>query len=208
MHAEELTLPTERENMIIVTETLRFLYNIIGMTEQHIFLLVIMLLVILAFLLVAVIYKMKRKYKYIITVYIIVCIIKLVPFLNCSTKTIVPEQVSCMSSENITNGMIHTYYDIDAWPFRIQSICKNTSSFAQPSEGDWISENTKETDKYTYIVSYGKVINSIRYNILDGYDCFVSLWNGTVMRPEFECVDDAGKIYIYRINKITIENGL
>lgn len=61
MHAEELTLPTERENMIIVTETLRFLYNIIGMTEQHIFLLVIMLLVILAFLLVAVIYKMKKN---------------------------------------------------------------------------------------------------------------------------------------------------
>mgnify|MGYP006909772400 CR=1 FL=1 len=55
-------MPTERENMIIITETFRFLYNIIGMTEQHIFMLVIMLLAILVFLLVAVIYKIKRKY--------------------------------------------------------------------------------------------------------------------------------------------------
>lgn len=153
--------------------------------------------------------KMSRKGKVfliILCAYLICVALRFFPYTDAHTHIVKPELVAKCESGTANGSGCETFYSISRFPFTLDSLYQRTYSESSVIE-EWIIENTKDTEHYTYIISYGHQFIEIRYNIWNSYGNYLPIpWNGIRYSADFikEGVHDSN-IYIYRIPCVPIE---
>lgn len=193
---------------------LKIIWGVFWIPPKYMCIIVIVLILSFAVLAIRCVYRSiykSRKAQFVsilFAVYLTLNICKLVPYIDYAPKTVVPELVATMDAE-VEHNQVLTYYSIKSGPFIIDSVYHRSRSFSPTNELDWVIANTQETDKYTYLISFGCEVSEVTYEIWDSYDYAPAPWSCAVMHPDFTIeAENDSTIYIYRIDKVLIEAGL
>ncbi len=201
--------------MYLVLMLLKVIHLGLRVPQRYMWIFVLATIFFLSYHVIRCVYRCVHKpwflkiLSFLFAIYLILGVCKLIPYMDGARKTQVPKLVATMEAKEIKQHLILTYYSFKSGPFTIDPVYHRNKSFSSANELEWVVANTQDTDRYTYIISFGSEISEVSYDIWTGYDCLPVPWNGAVMYPEFNVTSENDcTIYIYRIDKVLIEAGL